>query len=101
MIRARLAPAARRDLVEASRWIAKDNPAAAGALRAGVAKAALILAEHPYNGSLRPAVADIPFRFLPLTGFPYLVVYDPDARPPLIVRVLHDARELPAVLHDL
>jgi toxin ParE1/3/4 len=101
MIRARLAPAARQDLVEASRWIAKDNPAAADALRAGVAKAALILGEHPYIGGLRPAVADIPFRFLPLTGFPYLIVYDSDARPPLIVRVLHDARDLPAVLRDL
>jgi toxin ParE1/3/4 len=101
VIRVWLAPAARRDLAEASRWIAKDNPAAADALRGGVARAALLLGEHPYTGTARPAVADSPLRFLPLTGFPYLIVYDPDARPILILRVLHDGRDIPAILRDL
>jgi toxin ParE1/3/4 len=101
MTNARLAPAARRDLLEAARWIAKDNPAAAAALREGVAKVAQILGEHPYVGNLRPAVANVPYRFLGLTGFPYLVVYNPDRRPPLILRVLHTARDLPEALRDL
>jgi toxin ParE1/3/4 len=98
---ARLAPAARRDLLEAARWIAKDNPAAATALREGIAKVARILGEHLLIGSLRPAVADPPFRFLGLTGLPYLVVDNPDRTPPLILRVLHAARDLPEVLRDL
>jgi toxin ParE1/3/4 len=101
MTDARLAPSARRDLLEASRWIAKDNPAAAAALREGVAKVAQTIGEHPHVGNLRPAVANAPYRFLGLTGFPYLVVYNPDRRPPLIVRVLHTARDLPEVLRDL
>lgn len=101
MTSARLAPAARRDLIETSRWIAEDNPAAAVALREGVAKVAQILGEHPYGGSLRPAVADGPYRFFGLTGLPYLVVYNPDRRPPLIPRILHTARDLPEVLRDL
>ncbi|MGD0104116.1 MAG: type II toxin-antitoxin system RelE/ParE family toxin [Rhodopila sp.] len=101
MTSARLAPSARRDLVEASRWIARDNPAAATALREGVAKVARILGEQPYIGNLRPAVADARYRFLGLTGLPYLVVYNPDRRPPLILRVLHTARDLPEVLRDL
>jgi toxin ParE1/3/4 len=101
MTSARLAPAAGRDLIEAMRWIARDNPAAAAGLREGVAKAARILGEHPYIGGLRPAVADIPYRFLGLTGFPYLIVYDPDRRPPLIVRVVHGSRDLPEVLRNL
>jgi toxin ParE1/3/4 len=100
MTSARLAPAARRDLLEATRWIAADNPTAAVALREGVAKVARILGEH-LIGNLRPAVANSPFRFLGLTGFPYVVVYNPERRPPLIVRVLHTARDLPEVLRDL
>jgi toxin ParE1/3/4 len=101
MIRARLAPAARRDLLEAARWIAKDNPAAAIALGEGVARTARMIGDHPYIGELRPAVASSPYRFLGLTGFPYLIVYNPDTRPPLIVRVLHGARDLPEVLREL
>jgi toxin ParE1/3/4 len=101
MTSARLAPAARRDLIEAMRWIARDNPAAAAGLREGVANAARILGEHPYIGGLRLGVANIPYRFLGLTGFPYLIVYDPDRRPPLIVRVVHGSRDLPEVLRDL
>jgi toxin ParE1/3/4 len=101
VIPARLAPSARRDLLEATRLIAKENPTAAIALREAVAKVALTLGEHPDVGELRPTVANAPYRFLGLTGFPYLVDYDPEKRPPLIVRVLHGARDLPEVLRDL
>ncbi len=98
---ARFAPSARRDLIEATQGIAKHNPEAAARLRLGVAKAARILGEHPYVGNLRPSVANEPYRFLGLRGLPYLVVYIPDRRPPLILRVLHTARDLQEVLRDL
>ncbi|MEO5347532.1 MAG: hypothetical protein H7834_14330 [Magnetococcus sp. YQC-9] len=42
-----------------------------------------------------------PARFLCLTGFPYILVYDSTPTPPLILRVFHGARELPELLEDL
>jgi toxin ParE1/3/4 len=100
MSAARLAPAARRDLLAATRWIARDNPQAARALRDAVARALTQLGEHPYSGMARPELAGPPVRFILLRGFPYLVVYDADSAPPLVLRVLHGARDLPEVLRS-
>ncbi|CAA7621422.1 type II toxin-antitoxin system RelE/ParE family toxin [Magnetospirillum sp. UT-4] len=94
------APQAKRDLVEAVGWIARDNPAAALALRESVARAAHRLGEHPELGAERPALADPPVRFLVLAGFPYVLVYDAAPRPPLVLRVLHGARDLPEALRE-
>ena len=96
-----LSPRARRDLLEAAHWIAKDNPKAAAGLRDAVVAAARRIGEHPEIGVLRPELADDPVRFVMLTGYPYIVVYDADGTPPLILRVLHGARDLPEVLCDL
>jgi toxin ParE1/3/4 len=101
MTPAALSPRARRDLLAAVRWIAADNPAAARALRDAVAKAAQRIGEHPQLGILRPDFVEEPYRFLMLTGFPYLIVYNAARTPPLIVRILHGARDLPALLRDL
>jgi toxin ParE1/3/4 len=95
-----LSPRARRDLLDAVRWIARDDPAAARAFRGAVASGARRLSEHAEIGFERPELADPPVRFLSLTGFPYLIVYDADRRPPLILRVLHGARDLPQVLRE-
>jgi toxin ParE1/3/4 len=96
-----LAPAARRDLLAAVRWIATDNPAAARGLRDGVVRAAERIGEHPHIGALRPELAGEPYRFVALTGFPFVVVYNAARRPPLIVRILHGARDLPEILRSL
>jgi toxin ParE1/3/4 len=101
MISAAFAPRARRDLLAAVRWIAKDNPAAARVLRDAVAHAADRIGAHPSIGALRPDIADEPYRFVVLTGFPYLIVYNAARRPPLILRILHGARDLPELLRDL
>ena len=90
-----LAPRARRDLIAAVRWIARDNPDAARALRHGVARAAELIGQFPNIGSLREDLADSPVRFYVLRGFPYLLVDDADASPPRILRILHGARDLP------
>jgi toxin ParE1/3/4 len=66
------APAARADLRQAVAWICRDNPAAARALR------------------------DVALR-----GFPYVMVYAAGTIPPRILRVLHTARDLPAILAEL
>jgi toxin ParE1/3/4 len=96
-----LSPRARRDVLEAARWIAKDNPNAALGFREALVMAARRIGEHRYSGVERPELADPPIRFAILTGFPYIVVYDADETPPLILRVLHGARDLPEVLRDL
>jgi len=95
-----LSPAARRDLLAAVRWVAKDNPAAARALRYAMANAAERIGNHNQLGTLRPDLAEAPYRFITLTGFPYVIVFNADRRPPLIVRILHGSRDLPEVLRD-
>src|SRR5487761_1559124 len=70
-----LSPRARRDLLTAVAWIARDNPAAARALRDAVAKAVKRIARHVQIGSTRFDLADDHYRFLNLTGFPYVIVY--------------------------
>jgi|SRR5579883_1597005 len=94
-------PRARRDLLVATRWIARDNPAAARALRDAVAKAAERIGTYPHLGTLRPDLAGPAYRFLTLAGFPYILVYNAERHPLLIARVLHGARDLPTVLQDL
>lgn len=93
---AALAPQARRDLIAALRWIAEDNPPAARALRDAVAQAAERIGAHRRIGSLWPDLADDRYRFVTLTGFPYILVYNGERDPPLILRILHGARDLPA-----
>jgi hypothetical protein len=36
------------------------------------------------------------YRFRPLRGFPYLLVDDAEAEPPIILRFVHQSRDLPA-----
>jgi toxin ParE1/3/4 len=98
MAAALISPRARSDLLQAVRWIAKDNRVAAEGLRDAVVNAARRIGEYPQIGMLRLDLADDPVRFLLLTGYPYLVVYDSAEVPPLILRVLHGARDLPAIL---
>lgn len=100
MKKARLSSRARDDLTEATRWIARDNPTAARALRAAIARAAGQIAEYPRIGPERPDLADPPARLLTLRGFPYVVVYDADQEPPTILRILHGARDLPTALEQ-
>ena len=100
MTHALLSSAARRDLLEAMRWITKDNPSAAGALRHGVSKAAVIVGAHPNVGSLHPELVNALYRCLALTGFPFVIIYHAERRPPLTVGILHGARDLSEVLRD-
>jgi toxin ParE1/3/4 len=98
---AQLSLRARDDLLAAARWIAKDNRAAARALRDAVAHAAARIGDHPMIGVVRPDLAANSIRFVYLTGFPYVLVYNSARTPPLILRVLHGARDLPEVLRGL
>ncbi len=85
-------------MAEAARWISKDSPSPARRLRRSLTDLARLLGEHPHVGVARPEIADEPLRFALVKGFPYVVLYDPTPGPPLILRVLHGARDLPEVL---
>jgi toxin ParE1/3/4 len=91
-------PRARRELREAAVWIAEDNPAAAEALLAAAMGAARRLQERPKLGRVRLELAPERYRFWSLRDFPYLLVYDAEADPPIILRFVHQSRDLPAVL---
>jgi toxin ParE1/3/4 len=97
---ATLSPRARRDLLDATRWIRNDNPVAAQGLRDAVLQAAQRIAQFPEVGRSRPDLTTLEYRFLPLTGFPYVIVYNALSSPPVIVRVLHGARDLPDILRE-
>lgn len=101
MTQPRFARRARQDILEITRWIARENRQAALGLRYSLAQAAERLGQYPDCGAIRPELADAPIRFLVLAGQPYILVYDSGLRPPLILRVLHGARDLPDVLRDL
>jgi toxin ParE1/3/4 len=94
------APRAQRELREAAVWIADDNPAAADALLAAAMAAARRLQARPKLGRVRLEFAPKRYRFWSLRGFPYLLVYDAEAAPPiiLILRFVHQSHDLPAVL---
>jgi toxin ParE1/3/4 len=53
------------------------------------------------SGSARREIADERCRFAPVRGFPYIVVYDATRSPPIILRLLHGARDLSEILRDL
>lgn len=93
-----LAPAARRDLREAVTRIAQDNPDSARRLRTRLEAALRRLGANPEIGAQRPAIAEARYRFLAVQGFPYLLVYTADTYPPRVLRVLHMARDIAAIL---
>lgn len=97
MMRARLTELARLELREAATWIAADSPRAAAKFRDAVGRACRLLAEHPYSGTRSDFLIE-PFRRIVLQGFPYVLIYDASQRPPVVVRVLHGARNLPTLL---
>lgn len=88
-------------MAEALSWIWSDSPHAARRLRQAIFALTRHLGDHPLVGTRRPELADDPYRFTVVRGFPYVVVYDASTQPPLIMRILHGARDLPEVLSDL
>jgi toxin ParE1/3/4 len=52
----------------------------------------------PKLGRVRLDLAPERYRFWSLRGFPYLLVYDAEAEPPIILRFVHQSRDLPALL---
>jgi toxin ParE1/3/4 len=93
-----LAPAARSDLIEISDFIGRENPEAAKRVLADLRSAMRGLAETPGMGHLRNDLADEPLRFWSV--FSYLIIYRPKTKPLQIIRVLHGARDVKAILRE-
>jgi len=92
---------ARAELAEAIAWIARDNPTAARALNSAVTRLATLIGAHPAMGSVRTALAPDPYRFLPVKGFSYIIIYRGKGGRPRILRIVHSSRDLHDALRDL
>ena len=58
-----------------------------------------LLATKPRAGRPRPDLTRFPVNFWVVPHYPnYLIVYDPEAKPLQIIRILHAARDLPTIL---
>ena len=95
------APRARRELVAPAVSIAEDNPAVAELFISVVGESAERICARPNLARIEPKLAGDRFRFWSVRGFPYLLVIDTGSAPPRIVRIVHQARDLPMVLRDL
>jgi toxin ParE1/3/4 len=81
-------------------YISAQQPRAAQRLRDRFAAALEHIGRHPEIGTRREDVLPDPFRFWPVDGYPYLIVYNSRRRPPTVARFVHGARDLPALLRD-
>jgi plasmid stabilization system protein ParE len=95
--RYKLTPQARTDLLTIWEFIAQDSVPAADRTRERLEKAFHLLAVFPLKGRRR---TDVQTReavlFWPVGS--YVIVYKPAPRPIVIVRILHGARDLDALL---
>jgi toxin ParE1/3/4 len=96
-----LAPSARRDMRNAANVIARDNISAARRFPKAVMVVARRIGDFPDIGVERPQVASPPYRFAAIPGFPHVAVYEAALRPPVIMRILHGARDLQDILRAL
>jgi toxin ParE1/3/4 len=94
-------PRAANELDVALAWISDESPASAEALLQAAIGAAERICKNPGLARLALPLAAARFRFWSLRGFPYLLVVDAMHDPPVIVRFVHQARDLPEVLLDL
>jgi toxin ParE1/3/4 len=91
---------ARAELTDAIAWIARENPRVARSLNDAVVRLAALIGEHPAMGSVRAEVAPAPYRFLPVRGLSYVIIYRSDGGRPRILRIVHSSRDLRDVLRD-
>jgi antitoxin ParD1/3/4 len=94
----RLTLAAQQDLQDIWLYIAQDNPPAADRVEAEFYDAFEKLVEMPLMGHRRDDLTKKPVRFWNI--YRYQIVYDPDAEPLLIIRLLSSYRDIAKILGD-
>ena len=93
----KLTPEARFDLPSIWTYIARDDSNAADRMIKQLEMSFHVLARFPRKGHKRDDVhTSEPVLFWPVGS--YVVVYRPEPKPVLIVRVFHGARDLDALL---
>lgn len=99
MSRYQFTPQALDDLFEIWSYIAQDNPTAADRVEEAIYQVCELLAKSPLAGTIRKDLTSLPVRFWVVPPFPnYFLVYDPEAKPLQIIRILHGARNIPSIL---
>ncbi|MBI4605564.1 MAG: type II toxin-antitoxin system RelE/ParE family toxin [Planctomycetes bacterium] len=98
MSRYRLTPAAKADLCEIEEYIARRSVAAASRVMAEIRAAMRRIAERPGIGHARKDLAEDTLRFWAV--YSYLIIYRPDTKPLEVVRVLHGAQDVRAILEN-
>ncbi len=87
------------DLFDIWSFIAQDNSVAADRVEDAVFRACDFLTASPLAGRVRKELTSLPVRFWVVQPYSnYLIVYDPQKKPLQIIRILHSARNLPALL---
>ena len=95
MTRYRFTPEALNDLFDIWSYIAGDSIAFADRVEGAIHAACEFLAESPMAGAVRRDLTSLPVRFWLVPQFPnYFVVYDPEAKPLEVIRILHHARNI-------
>ena len=95
--RYRVTPEARFDLFAIWGYVARDNVAAANRVVRRLERAFHLLAAFPRKGHKRADVhTSRPVLFWPAGS--HVIVYEPEPRPIVIVRIVHGARDLNALL---
>ncbi|MDB6067258.1 MAG: plasmid stabilization system protein RelE/ParE family [Pedosphaera sp.] len=93
-----IAPAARSDLIEIWSYYATEigDVDLADRIREEIFEGIRAAARKPGIGHLRRDLADEPLRFWRVRS--YLIIYRSQAKPLQVVRILHGARDVRAVL---
>ena len=95
------APRALRELRAAAIYIAKENAEAAERFLTEAIRAAERISANPMLARVDSRFAPPRFRFWSLIPFHYLLVFDTKLDPPVVIRFVHQARDLPVILRDL
>lgn len=91
-----LTPAAIQDLQTIRSFIASDNPEAARRVLKTLRSAIRKLTKHPGTGHTRQDLADPKHSFLLV--YSYFIVYRAGTNPLQVIRILHSARDVQALL---
>jgi len=98
----RIRPLATADIDHAAAFLVDVNPAAAGSFLEAMETAFGLMLEQPGIGSPRYThlLPGVTLRMWPVQGFPHLIFYLERIDAVEVLRVLHGARDLPAILLD-
>ena len=85
-------------MLEVWAYIAADNPVAADKVEYELYEAMEKLALNPHIGHKRDDLTDKPVRFWNVHS--YTVIYNPDASPLMVLRIISNYRDIEALLND-